>query len=147
MLISVCGTEGTSLSESMKVILETHRQHFTHLWEGFMGSKQTPRLEPLSRENQCNAASFFDFCTEHTEHLLYLLYCIAPNHFYSAPYMSSLSEIEQLLCRCGGFIYLGTERFMANIPPAKLAALNLSGTAYTHTHTTFSLHDIYVMGP
>ncbi|CAK6962375.1 cilia- and flagella-associated protein 46 [Scomber scombrus] len=38
----------------------------------------------------------------------------------------SLSEIEQLLCRCGGFIYLGTERFMAIIPPAKLAALNLS---------------------
>eukprot|EP00064_Thunnus_orientalis_P016070 superscaffoldBa00003104_g16133 len=64
----------------MKEILETHSQHCTHLWEGIMGSKQTP----------------------------------------------SLSEIEQLLYRCGGFIYLGTERFMANIPPAKLAALNLS---------------------
>ncbi|KAM7408201.1 hypothetical protein PAMA_002070 [Pampus argenteus] len=72
--------EGTSLSKKMEEILETHSQHFTHLWEGFMGSKQTP----------------------------------------------SLSEIEQLLSRCGGFIYLGTERFMANITPAKLAALNLS---------------------
>uniref|UniRef100_A0A8C9XZ53 Uncharacterized protein n=1 Tax=Sander lucioperca TaxID=283035 RepID=A0A8C9XZ53_SANLU len=64
----------------MEEILETHSQHFTHLWEGFMGSKQTP----------------------------------------------SLSEVEQLLCRCSAFIYLGMERFMANIPPAKLAALNLS---------------------
>ncbi|XP_047458245.1 cilia- and flagella-associated protein 46 isoform X2 [Mugil cephalus] len=71
---------GTSLSKSMSEILETHSQHCTHLWEGFMGSKQTP----------------------------------------------SLSEVEQLLCRCSAFIYLGMERFMANIPPAKLAALNLS---------------------
>ncbi|XP_044070722.1 cilia- and flagella-associated protein 46 isoform X2 [Siniperca chuatsi] len=72
--------EGTSLSMRMKEILETHSQHFTHLWEGFVGSKQTP----------------------------------------------SLSEMEQLLCRCSAFIYLGMERFMANIPPAKLAALSLS---------------------
>ncbi|XP_049456510.1 cilia- and flagella-associated protein 46 isoform X3 [Epinephelus fuscoguttatus] len=72
--------EGTSLSIRMKKILETHSQHLTHLWEGFMGSKQTP----------------------------------------------SLSEMEQLLCRCSAFIYLGMERFMANIPPAKVAALNLS---------------------
>ncbi|KAM9345441.1 cilia- and flagella-associated protein 46 [Symphorus nematophorus] len=72
--------EGTSLSMRMKEILETHSQHFTHLWEGFMGSKQKP----------------------------------------------SLSEMEQLLCRCSGFIYLGMEHFMANIPPAKLAAFNMS---------------------
>ncbi|XP_030298554.1 cilia- and flagella-associated protein 46 isoform X3 [Sparus aurata] len=72
--------EGTSLSMRMKEILERHNQHFTHLWEGFVGSKQKP----------------------------------------------SLSEVEQLLCRCSAFIYLGMERFMANIPPAKLAALNLS---------------------
>ncbi|XP_051232115.1 cilia- and flagella-associated protein 46 [Dicentrarchus labrax] len=71
---------GTSLSTRMKETLETHSQNFTHLWEGFMGSKQMP----------------------------------------------SLSETEQLLCRCSAFIYLGMERFMANIPPAKLAALNLS---------------------
>ncbi|XP_041803927.1 cilia- and flagella-associated protein 46 [Chelmon rostratus] len=75
-----CGIEGTSLSVRMKEILETHSQHFTHLWEGFMGSKQR----------------------------------------------ASLSEMEQLLCRCSAFIYLGMERFMANIPPGKLAALNLS---------------------
>lgn len=41
---------------------------------------------------------------------------------------SSLSEMEQMLCTCCGFVYLGTERFTAKIPPAKLAALNLSGT-------------------
>ncbi|XP_070834007.1 cilia- and flagella-associated protein 46 [Chaetodon trifascialis] len=75
-----CGIDGTSLSMRMKEILETYSQHFTHLWEGFMGSKQT----------------------------------------------ASLSEMEQLLCRCSAFIYLGMERFMANIPPGKLAALNLS---------------------
>lgn len=32
------------------------------------------------------------------------------------------------------------ERFMANIPPAKLAALNLSGTVYPYT--SFFLHDL-----
>ncbi|KAM6997214.1 cilia- and flagella-associated protein 46 [Tautogolabrus adspersus] len=68
--------DGTSLSTRMEEILETHG----HLWEGFMGSKQTP----------------------------------------------SLSEMQQLLSRCSAFIYLGMERFMANVPPGKLAALNLS---------------------
>ncbi|XP_030603277.1 cilia- and flagella-associated protein 46 isoform X2 [Archocentrus centrarchus] len=70
----------TSLSMKMKEILETHSQHLTHLWEGFMGSKQTP----------------------------------------------SLSEMEQMLCRCSAFLYLGVEHFTANVPPAKLAALSLS---------------------
>ncbi|KAI4812824.1 hypothetical protein KUCAC02_024191, partial [Chaenocephalus aceratus] len=73
--------DGTSLSKRMKEILETHSQHCTHLWEGFMGSTGTP----------------------------------------------SLSEVEQLLCGCSAFIYLGMERFMANIPPAKLTALSLCG--------------------
>nr|XP_029134601.1 cilia- and flagella-associated protein 46 [Labrus bergylta] len=68
--------EGSSLSTRMEEILQTHG----HLWEGFMGSRQTP----------------------------------------------SLSEMQQLLSRCSAFIYLGMERFMANIPPGKLAALNLS---------------------
>ncbi|XP_026165910.1 cilia- and flagella-associated protein 46 isoform X3 [Mastacembelus armatus] len=72
--------DGTSLSMKMNEILESHSQHFSHLWEGFMGSKQTP----------------------------------------------SLSELEQLLCSCSAFIYLGMEHFMENIPPGKLAALNLS---------------------
>ncbi|XP_035461481.2 cilia- and flagella-associated protein 46 isoform X4 [Scophthalmus maximus] len=72
--------EGTSLSTRMSEILETQSKHFPHLWEGFMGSKQTP----------------------------------------------SPSEMEQLLCKCSVFIYLGTERFTATIPPAKLAALTLS---------------------
>uniref|UniRef100_UPI0037E7646D cilia- and flagella-associated protein 46 n=1 Tax=Semicossyphus pulcher TaxID=241346 RepID=UPI0037E7646D len=72
--------EGSSLSQRMEEILETHSQQLTHLWEGFMGSKQTP----------------------------------------------SLSEMQQLLSRCSAFIYLGMERFMANVPPGKLAALNLS---------------------
>ncbi|KAM3606725.1 uncharacterized protein V6R79_022079 [Siganus canaliculatus] len=43
---------------------------------------------------------------------------------------SSLVEIEQLLHSCSAFIYLGMERFMANIPPAKVAAMNLSGTVH-----------------
>ncbi|XP_059214821.1 cilia- and flagella-associated protein 46 [Centropristis striata] len=72
--------EGTTLSTRMKEILESHSQHFTHLWEGFMGGKQTP----------------------------------------------GLCEVEQLLSRCSAFLYLGMERFMANIPPAKVTALNLS---------------------
>ncbi|TMS04948.1 Cilia- and flagella-associated protein 46 [Larimichthys crocea] len=75
------GTDGTSLSVRMNEILETHSQHSTKLWEGFMGSKQTP----------------------------------------------SLFQMQQLLlCRCSAFIYLGMEPFTANIPPAKLAPMNLS---------------------
>ncbi|CAB1430488.1 unnamed protein product [Pleuronectes platessa] len=38
----------------------------------------------------------------------------------------SPSEMEQLLCKSSAFIYLGKERFMINVPPVKLAALNLS---------------------
>ncbi|XP_076025398.1 cilia- and flagella-associated protein 46 [Genypterus blacodes] len=68
--------EGTSLTEKMKNILETHRRPYTNLWEGFMGS---------------------------------------------------LPETEQLLSGCSAFIYQGMERFMANVPPAKLAVLDLSG--------------------
>lgn len=47
----------------------------------------------------------------------------------SSPFLkSSLSEMEQLLCTCNGFVYLAKEPFAAKIPPAKLAALDLSGT-------------------
>lgn len=56
--------------------------------------------------------------------------------FNMSSYLSSLSEVEQVLCRCGAFIYLGMERFMANMPPAKLAALNLSGTVHILTPGT-----------
>ncbi|CAL8299471.1 unnamed protein product [Merluccius merluccius] len=45
----------------------------------------------------------------------------------SSTHIRSLAQVEQLLGRCSGFIYLGTERFMANVPPVKLAALDLSG--------------------
>ena len=41
---------------------------------------------------------------------------------------SSLAQVEQLLGGCSGFIYLGTERFLANVPPVKLVATDLSGT-------------------
>lgn len=41
---------------------------------------------------------------------------------------SSLSEMEQLLCTCSGFLYVGMESLVANIPPATLAALHMSGT-------------------
>ena len=76
---------------------------------------------------------------------------------------SSLAQVEQLLAGCSGFIYLGTERFMANVPPVKLAAMDLSGTlpliysthrilrpthSLTHQaerHTPFSSHwDLYL---
>lgn len=44
-------------------------------------------------------------------------------------YGSSQSEVEQLLCTCSGFLYLGMEHFGTTIPPAKIAALNMSGIA------------------
>ncbi|CAL8255430.1 unnamed protein product [Lota lota] len=44
----------------------------------------------------------------------------------SSKHTPSLAQVEQLLGRCSGLIYLGTERFMANIPPVKLAAMDLS---------------------
>ncbi|XP_034040296.1 cilia- and flagella-associated protein 46 [Thalassophryne amazonica] len=75
-----CNFEGTSLSEGMKHILETHSQNFAHMLEGFMNNKHT----------------------------------------------TSLSQMEETLCRCSAFIYMGMERFMANIQPAKLAVLNMS---------------------
>ncbi|KAK9541901.1 hypothetical protein VZT92_001915 [Zoarces viviparus] len=79
--------EGTSLSVRMKEMLENHSEHCTHVWEGFMGSRETP----------------------------------------------SVSEMEQLLRRCSAFIYLGMESFMANVPPAKLAAFNMSGTVHPNS--------------
>ncbi|CAL8368626.1 unnamed protein product [Gadus morhua 'NCC'] len=44
----------------------------------------------------------------------------------SSRHTPSLAQVEQLLAGCSGFIYLGTERFMANVPPVKLAAMDLS---------------------
>ncbi|KAF7668645.1 hypothetical protein LDENG_00299490 [Lucifuga dentata] len=41
--------EGTSLTKKMTNILETHSQQFTPLWEGFMGSKQTPSLSEMEQ--------------------------------------------------------------------------------------------------
>ncbi|XP_037829580.1 cilia- and flagella-associated protein 46 [Kryptolebias marmoratus] len=38
----------------------------------------------------------------------------------------SLSEVEQVLCRCSAFIYLGGDSFLANVAPVKVAALDLS---------------------
>ncbi|XP_077469731.1 cilia- and flagella-associated protein 46 [Stigmatopora argus] len=46
--------------------------------------------------------------------------------FLSIKQTPSLGEMEQLLSKCSGFMYLGAERFLAPIPLAKLAALNLS---------------------
>ncbi|XP_057703978.1 cilia- and flagella-associated protein 46 isoform X1 [Corythoichthys intestinalis] len=46
--------------------------------------------------------------------------------FMSIKQTPSFSEMEKLLSKCSGFLYLGAERFLAPIPPAKLAALNLS---------------------
>lgn len=56
------------------------------------------------------------------------------DHFPPSP--PSLSELEQLLCTCNGFVYLATERLARRIPPAKLAALSLSGSRRGN-HLTF----------
>ncbi|XP_008320424.1 cilia- and flagella-associated protein 46-like [Cynoglossus semilaevis] len=37
----------------------------------------------------------------------------------------SLTDLEQLLCKCSAFIYQGNEQFMAKIPPSKLVSLSL----------------------
>lgn len=49
--------------------------------------------------------------------------------------MFSVSESERVLRRCSAFVYMGKERFVGILPPERLAALNLSGTA-----TLFFLH-------
>ncbi|KAG7512173.1 cilia-and flagella-associated 46 isoform X1 [Solea senegalensis] len=46
--------------------------------------------------------------------------------FTDSKQIPCLSEVEQLLCKCSAFIYLGREHFLASVPPAKLATLNLS---------------------
>ncbi|XP_071248936.1 cilia- and flagella-associated protein 46 isoform X7 [Salvelinus alpinus] len=46
--------------------------------------------------------------------------------FLGSEHTPSLAELEQLLTNCSAFIFHGMERFLANIPPFKLAALNLS---------------------
>ncbi|KAM4729450.1 cilia- and flagella-associated protein 46 [Anableps anableps] len=38
----------------------------------------------------------------------------------------SLSEVEQILCRCSAFVYMGMDPLLTSIPPAKVAALNLT---------------------
>ncbi|XP_072292426.1 cilia- and flagella-associated protein 46 [Eucyclogobius newberryi] len=38
----------------------------------------------------------------------------------------SVAEMEQLLSRCSAFIFLGMERFMGNVTPARISALDLS---------------------
>ncbi|CAG6017918.1 unnamed protein product [Menidia menidia] len=57
----------------------------------------------------------------HSQHLCHLW-----EGFMGNKGTPSLSDVEQVLSRCSGFIYLGMDNFVANIPPSKLAALNLS---------------------
>lgn len=40
--------------------------------------------------------------------------------------------MEQLLCTCSGFLYLGMEHFVTTISPARIAALNMSGIVGTY---------------
>lgn len=40
--------------------------------------------------------------------------------------------MEQILCTCSGFLYLGMEHFVTTIPPARIAALNMSGIVGTY---------------
>lgn len=114
-------TEETSLSMWMQQILEKQHQ-FTHPWKGFLGSQQKPRLGPWQRSwkayvfgwpapsGTCSCVLF-----------LYMFKC-----------GSSRSEMEQLLCTCSGFLYLGMERFVTTISPAKIAALNMPGIVWTY---------------
>ncbi|XP_072306320.1 cilia- and flagella-associated protein 46-like [Eucyclogobius newberryi] len=46
--------------------------------------------------------------------------------FMGSTHRPSMAEIEQLLSRCSAFIFLGMERFMGNVTPTTIAALNLS---------------------
>lgn len=113
-------TEETSLSMWMQQTLEKHHQS-THPWKGFLGSQQKPRL---GREKQAGEAK-----------LSRGLLTQAPVPVFSVSvfkYGSSRSEVEQLLCTCSGFIYLGMEPFVTTIPPDQIAALNMSGIVWTY---------------
>ncbi|XP_043992577.1 cilia- and flagella-associated protein 46 isoform X2 [Gambusia affinis] len=44
-------------------------------------------------------------------------------NFFSRP---SLFEIEQVLCKCSAFIYMGMDPLLESIPPAKVASFNLT---------------------
>ncbi|CAB1312513.1 unnamed protein product [Coregonus sp. 'balchen'] len=54
--------------------------------------------------------------------------------FMGSEHTPSLAELEQLLTNCSAFIFHGMERFLANIPPSKLAALNLSDVQKSDGH-------------
>lgn len=115
-------TEETSLSMWMQQALEKHHQS-THLWKGFLGSQQKPRL---GREKRAGEPKFsLGLLTQALVGSCVLCLCVFK-------YGSSRSEMEQLLCTCSGFIYLGMEPFVTTIPPDKIAALNMSGIVWTY---------------
>lgn len=78
MLLSLYYTEGTSLCTSMKDMLESHSQHFTHLWEGFMGNKQKPRLDHIN-------------AMHHFSHLVFVSGFNTPNLFHSVTAVTCVS--------------------------------------------------------
>lgn len=119
--LSPFASEETSLSMWMQQILEKHQQ-LTHLWKGFLGSQEKPRLEP--RKTSLRAYVFG--WPAHSGTCSWIL-CL-----YMFKHGSSQSEMEQLLCTCSGFLYLGMERFVTTIPPAKIAALNMSGIVWKY---------------
>lgn len=114
-------TEETTLSMLMQQILEKHHK-LTHPWKGFLGSQQKPRLGPWKISWR---AYIFGWpahsCT-----------CSCILCLYMFKYGSSRSEMEQLLCTCSGFLYLGMEHFVTTISPARIAALNMSGIVGTY---------------
>lgn len=83
-------------------------------------SKSTTSVSPPNRRAGEN--TFVGFCRPN--HRATLLITSSP----FSKHEPSLSELEQLLCTCNGFVYLAKEKFTAKIPPMKLVALNLSGT-------------------
>lgn len=102
--------------------LEKHHQS-THSWKGFLGSQQKPRLgrEKKAGEPKCSLG----LLTQAPVPVFSVSVCVFK-------YGSSGSEMEQLLCTCSGFIYLGMEPFGTTITPDKIAALNMSGIVWTY---------------
>ena len=51
----------------------------------------------------------------------------------------SVGEWSPLLQTCSGLLFFGTERFLAHLPPARLAPLSLQGSIY-HVATEWLIH-------
>lgn len=71
---SFYGIGRTTLCLTMMEVLESHSQHFTHLWEGFIGSKETPRFERFAQNILAKCICYAAFSIYHAL-LMNLLVC------------------------------------------------------------------------